>query len=218
MPDSISDLSDDALIEAATRSCTAISRTPDLYPGVTEVQIDDLRAYCQIFGTDLNDHLAAQAAARSTNKTKEVSRRFVEDQLRNLRDAAIAAGTAEASIAMLGIPAPSAVAPPNATVPAAKVAANEHLRHIIEWTDAASPDNKRKPRGAVGAEIWLKLDGLPPNDEKDCTFMALDAYTPYLAEHAETNAGKIAHYMLRWRMEDGSVSQWGESASSEIKG
>lgn len=68
----------------------------------------------------------------------------------------------------------------------------------------------------MGAEIWVKIDGSPPGDEKECTFLTLDAFTPYLAKYGPENAGKTAHYMLRWRMRDGAVSAWGETVSSTI--
>ena len=70
--------------------------------------------------------------------------------------------------------------------------------------------------GAMGVEIWCKLDGPPPTDEKDCTFLTLDAFTPYLATYPGGDGGKIAHYMLRWRLRDGATLAWGETVSATI--
>jgi len=95
---------------------------------------------------------------------------------------------------------------------------SERLRHTIDWTDAAALDNRRKPRGAMGAEIWVKIDGPPPGNEEDCRFLTLDAFTPYMKEYAPTESGKMAHYMIRFRMRDGSVSAWGETVSAIIAG
>src|SRR5690606_7685633 len=122
----------------------------------------------------------------------------IETAIRSVRNVAKAHGTKEAQMAELGIPSSNNAAPSNATVPAAAVNTSERLRHTISWTDAAALDNKRKPRGVIGAEIWVKLDGPPPIDEKECTFLTLDAFTPYLAEYAGSDAGKMAHYLLRW--------------------
>ena len=66
--------------------------------------------------------------------------------------------------------------------------------------------------------IPQKLDGPPPVDETQCTFLTLDSKTPYLAEYAGADAGKMAHYLLRWRMQDGSVSAFGETVSATITG
>jgi len=64
----------------------------------------------------------------------------------------------------------------------------------------------------------VKIDGPPPADEKDVVFLTLDAFTPYVAEYGGDRAGKTAHYMLRWRMRDGSVGAWGETVSATITG
>jgi hypothetical protein len=90
------------------------------------------------------------------------------------------------------------------------------LRHTINFTDAASPAIKRRPRGVIGCEIWVKIDGPPPGDEKDCTFLALDTATPYVAEYSPEQAGKTAHYLLRWQLRDGSRTAFGETVSATI--
>jgi hypothetical protein len=64
----------------------------------------------------------------------------------------------------------------------------------------------------------VKIDGPPPGDEKDCQFLALDRNTPYLMEYDASQAGKTAHYMLRWQLRDGSRSAWGETVSATITG
>jgi hypothetical protein len=170
------------------------------------------------FNADLTAHVAAQAAAKSATATKDASREAVEAAIRSIRNIAKAFGTKQGDMAGLGIPASNGAAPSNATVPAGAVDTSVRLRHTIEWTDAASLDNKRRPRGTMGAEIWLKLGGTAPIDEKECTFLTLDAATPYLSEYAGSDAGKMAHYLMRWRMRDGSVGGWGETVSATITG
>jgi len=70
----------------------------------------------------------------------------------------------------------------------------------------------------MGCEIWVKLDGPPPTDEKDCSFLTLDSAPPYLAEYDGAQAGKMAHYMMRWRMRDDSVGACGETVSATVTG
>ena len=216
--DSISNLSDAELIDVANQAFTAMDSALGNYPGVTQQQVDDLKSFKNLFTTDLTDHVSKQAAAKSATQAKEASRATVEAQLRILRNIAKAAGASAAAMAALGIPISSGTAPSNATFPAGSVNTSQRLRHTIEWTDASALDNKRKPRGVMGCEIWVKLDGAPPTDEKECTFLTLDAFTPYLAEYEGADAGKMAHYLIRWRMKDGSVSAWGETISATITG
>lgn len=170
------------------------------------------------FQTDLTAHTAAQAAAKSATATKDASRDVLEAALRKLRNVAKAKGTADDKMAALGIPVASAPAPAATTRPTATVNTSERLRHTIDWTDEASPDNRKKPRGTMGAEIWVKVDGAPPTDDSQCVFLTLDAFTPYLATFDGSQAGKMAHYMLRWRMRDGTTGAWSETVSATITG
>ena len=218
MADSISGLSDAELIDVATQANNVMNANLANYPGVTQQQVDDLKTAKDTFAASLTDHVAKQAAAKAATQVKEADRDQTEAMLRLLRNIAKANGTSEANMAALGIPSSSGAAPSNATVPAGSVNTSERLRHTLEWTDAASLDNRKKPRGVMGCEIWVKLDGPPPVDEKECTFLTLDAFTPYLAEYSGTDAGKMAHYLLRWRMRDGSVSAWAETISATITG
>lgn len=218
MPDSIAGLSDAALIDVSTQTHNAMLANLANYPGVTQQQVNDLKTFYQNFEADLTDQIAKLAASRASTQTKDASRSIDEGQLRLLRNVTKAAGASDAAMAETGMPTGSSKAPSNATVPAAKVNTSERLRHTIEWRDNATPDNKRKPRGAMGVEIWVKIGGPPPGSEKDCIFLTLDAFSPYLAEYDATEAGKTAHYMLRWHMRDGTNGAWGETVSATITG
>ncbi len=218
MADSISSLPDAELLSVLAQSITTVAVDPTIY-GFTAGNVAVFDSQKDTFDTDLTQHIASQATAKADTQTKEASRVICEEILRNIRRTSKAKGVSEAQMAALGIPAgPSQAAPSNATVPAASVNTSERLRHTLEWRDNATPDNKRKPRGVTGAEIWVKIDGPPPGNEKDCVFLTLDTQTPYLAEYDSTNAGKTAHYMLRWQLKDGTKLAWGETISATITG
>jgi hypothetical protein len=57
-----------------------------------------------------------------------------------------------------------------------------------------------------------------PGGEKDCRYLTIGTATPYIAEFGPADVGKTAHYMLRWRMRDGSISAWSETVSATITG
>lgn len=213
--DGIGSLSDSELIDVAQNIVTVMTADPELW-GSTPTVVTALNVLVSDFDVDLTAHVAAQAAAKAATATKESSRAGLEAAIRSIRNIAKATGTSEANMDALGIPTSSGAAPSTATVPAGAVNTSERLRHTISWTDAASLDNKRRPRGVMGCEIWLKLDGPPPTDEKECVFLTLDSKTFYLAEYGGSDGGKMAHYMLRWRMSDGSVGAWGETVSATI--
>jgi len=46
----------------------------------------------------------------------------------------------------------------------------------------------------------------------------LDSATPYLAEYPGAQAGKMAHYLLRWASTRGEKGPWSEVTSATIVG
>ena len=183
---------------------------------VTAAQVAPLTTARDNFDAALTEHADAQANAKMKTTGKNDTRAALEEIMRSLRNMAKAAGTTEAAMNNLGLPAGSSAAPTNATTPIASVDTSERLRHTISWSDVNANGNKKRPRGTMGAEIWVKVDGPAPGSEKDCTFLTLDSATPYVAEFDAADGGKTAHYMIRWRMQDGSVGAWGETISATV--
>lgn len=216
MAKSIHSLSDNELIDVANQMGAAMNASPASY-NTTAPEVAAFLTTVSTFQTNLTAQVSAIAASKAATVTKDTSRVSVENAMRSFRDAAKIIAT-DAQMSALGLPSSSDPAPSNATVPAASVNTSERLRHTISWTDAATLDNKKKPRGTMGAEIWVKIDGPPPGNEKDCVFLTLDAFTPYVSEYDPADAGKTAHYMLRWRLRDGSTSAFGETVSATITG
>ena len=90
------------------------------------------------------------------------------------------------------------------------------LRHIISFRDSATPDSEGKPGGVLGCEIWVKLDGDPPADETECTFLALDTASHYTVNYPGADGKKDAHYLLRWVSKGGEKGAWSEVVSATI--
>jgi len=64
----------------------------------------------------------------------------------------------------------------------------------------------------MGAEV--KIDGPPPTDEKECTFLTVDALLSHLRQG---RSWKMVHYMLCWRMRDASTGAGGETVNATIR-
>jgi hypothetical protein len=216
MPASIQHASDSELVQFAQQMLNAISADPSSF-GLTAGFVAELTAKMNTFKTDLAAQVAAQAAARAKTSAKNLSRDQLEDLMRTGRNVTKAAGTPESMIASLGLPAGSSKAPSTATVPIGSVDTSARFRHVIHWTDAAA-GNKRRPRGVLGCEIWVKVGDPEPGSEKDCRFLSVAASTPYIADFEAEDVGKKAHYILRWRMRDGSTSGLSETISATITG
>lgn len=214
MAKSLQDLSDSELIDVANQLVGAMTANPPVY-GTSAPKIAALDALRVTFDTDVTAQVAAAAASKAATATKEGSRRPLIDAMRSHRDTAKASGATEAQMAATALPFGGEKVPPTATVPVGSVDTRDRLRHTRRWVEASTPDNKRRPRGAIGAEIFVKIDGPPPTYEKQCTFLTLNSpparggvavfrrrgggSTPYVAEYDGADAGKMAHYMLRWR-------------------
>lgn len=217
MAASIQNSTDSELLQMAGQMLNAISADPAAF-GLTAAFVTELSAKVDQFKTDVQEQAAAQAKARSTTAAKNASRDDLEEYLRSGKNVTKAAGTPASMIASLGLPSSYSKGPMSATVPIGTVDTSLRLRHTINWRDAAANGNKRRPRGVLGCEIWVKVGDPMPGDEKDCRFLTVDAATPYLAELDPADVGKTAHYMLRWRMRDGSTSSWSETISATITG
>jgi hypothetical protein len=194
---------------------TAMTVAPPNY-GLTAAEVASLDSAISDFTTGLTEHTTAQANARAKTLAKEGLRTALENVIRELRDKAKANKTSDSLMADLGLPAGAAAAPPNATQPIGEVDTSERMRHTISFSDKAADGNKRRPRGAVGCEIWVKIGSPEPASEKDCTFLGLDTQTPYVVDYTAEDVNKTAYYMLRWQMRDGSKSSWGETISATI--
>lgn len=217
MAKSLQDLSDSELIDIAQQLSAVMADDPSSY-GTTAPQIADLNTLIATFDSSVQGQISALAASKAATATKEANRRPLIDAMRGHRDTAKASGATEAQMAATALPFGGEKVPPTATVPVGSIDTSQRLRHTISWVEATTPDNKRRPRGAMGAEIFVKIDGPPPADEKQCTFLTVDSATPYVAEYDGSEAGKMAHYMMRWRMRDGSSGAWAETVSATITG
>lgn len=107
------------------------------------------------------------------------------------------------------------------TRPVAVVDASQRLRHEIGFADEGTPTKKAKPAGVMGVEIRMAITAAgtgAPADPAAYTFVAMDTATPYVLDHAGADAGKTAHYILRWVNTRGEKGPWSETVAATIGG
>lgn len=210
-------LSDSAFRDLLDAVITIISANLAGYPPLVAGDMTAFGALRDTYKDDLLLHVQQQDAAKAQTITKDASRQACELELRRIRDLIKAHGVSEANLAALGLPTSESQVP-NATVPIGSVDTSERLRHTIHFADSAAPNLKRRPRGTIGCEIWRKVDGPPPGDETECSMLTLDTETPHVINYTQADAGKVAHYMLRWQLKGGGFSAWSETISATITG
>lgn len=218
MADTIDASSDSELVAFARQYHERISSAPADF-GLTAAQATDLQTKITAFDTSLAAHVAAQADAQSIRQTKDADRETLENALRSLTRIVKAAPATDAgAIEALGLGGETGERSTTATRPLGTVDTSQRLQHTINFADEAAPESRRRPRGTIGCEIFVKIGGAPPADDADCQFLTLDTRTPYVAAYDGAQAGQMAHYLLRWRLRDGATSAWSETVSATITG
>lgn len=190
--------------------------------GVTQEKFNEFSQFAALFQTDLEQQKNAATAAKATTQKKDESRIIIESPIRNLSQLIQKNKEIPDNMKIsLGLKVGSTAAPvtgPPASRPSVSVDTGQRLQHTLSWVDEATPTTRLKPRGVLGAEIWVKVDGDSPKSEMDCRFLALDTSTPYIAVFGGDNAGKTAYYMLRWVNSKGEKGAWSTIISATIVG
>lgn len=191
--------------------------------GLKEADLDGVTAARTAWLPAFAAHIAAQASAEGARQAKDQARAAVEGAVRPLvRVLQASAEVSDAERAQLGITVPDREPTPvgaPTTRPVATVDARQRLRHTVGFADEGTPTRKAKPAGVAGAEIWVSITnaGEPaPGDPEQYTFLALDTRTPYVAEFDAAEAGRTAHYILRWVSSRGERGPWSATASATI--
>ncbi|MBI4719445.1 MAG: hypothetical protein HY763_16745 [Planctomycetes bacterium] len=68
----------------------------------------------------------------------------------------------------------------------------------------------------MGAEIWVRIDGLLQVDPGELMLLVVDTRPSYLSECTRVGGGGIAQHTLRWTNTLGETGQWGETVSATI--
>jgi hypothetical protein len=91
-----------------------------------------------------------------------------------------------------------------------------HVHRVRFFMQGEASNSTRKPPGALGAKIYLKIDGAASTDLKEYQMIALDTKSPYEYPHDAANAGKTAHFVAAWTTKDEEDSPQSEVFSLVI--
>lgn len=175
-------------------------------------------------------HIAATAAAQAASRAKAAARREVERQARPVT-AFIQSfpATTDADRAAIGITvrdAQGTPAPTPTTRPRAIVRSGSRLTHTLRLSDEATPTRRARPKGVLGAEVWVKLvdAGAPANpplaaslgDPATFAFLTMATGPSVTAEYRAADGGRTAVYMLRWVNTRGEKGPWSEVTTATV--
>jgi hypothetical protein len=197
----------------ASEHLAALGLTAEDLAPVTAAQADWDPAYAA--------NNTIQITARSSTQLKNDRRAAYDEAIRELvRRIQASPLVTDDERRALGITVPgdhpTPVGPPSSR-PLAIVDPSDRFRHRIRYSDEGSTTSRARPAGIIGCEVWVKV-GAAPVDPSEMTFLALNRSSPYIAEYTGTDAGKMAHYMLRWVSNNGQKGPWSETESATITG
>lgn len=213
-PDSDPDLDD-----FQSHYTSKIASDPEVY-GHTPDDVARLKAAQATWVHAYAQHKKAQIEAVEGSQQKNLARDSLSTELRaSIRKVNALPTVNNALRAALDIPVHAegrgAVSAPT-TRPLGRIVDKGGLRQELHWVDETTPHLRRKPDGVHGCQLWLKIGDTPPVDDSTCRLASTDTATPYLYEFEPEDAGKTAHWLLRWVSTRGEVGPFGAVLSWKI--
>jgi hypothetical protein len=220
MSDKLTRLSDRELLAELRVYNDAVTAAPSNF-NLTAFDATALKADLDAFEALLDGWDAVNAQYESELEAKTAGRRQVLRRGRSQRTQTRAKiDISNELLAAAGIPPKKASKTPSpspSSVPFALIELGK-LRHTIKFRDKQTPATSKKPDGMLGAEIWLKIGGEPPVDNKECQYLATDTATPFQWTFESADVGKTAWYLLRWISKNGDKGDWSDAVGATING
>ncbi|APR76705.1 Hypothetical protein A7982_02052 [Minicystis rosea] len=219
MSDDFIPANDDEFNKAQTKLVDAVTADPARF-GVTAQDVTALQAAQAAWTAAYPAHIKAQQQAQTATRAKEIARENLEAIVRSTaRKINGTHGMDNATRAEAGLPQRSggrAVIGAPATRPLGRIEIKPNRTMVIHFVDESTPQRLAKPQGVHGCQIWQFIGDAPPADASGWAFIALDTRTPYADEHEAEDAGKLAHYRLRWQNTKGEPGPWSDVITARI--
>ena len=194
--------------------------------GLAAGDIAPITAARSVFETASAASIAARQGAESARQAKDTARKEYRWAIRLLvRRLQASASVDDGERAALGITIRDTIRTVRRSAaglsrPTVRVDTGQRLCHKIDFADESTPTRRAKPDGVLGCEIWVKVlpQGVAAPGAGEFAFVALDTASPYLVQYEGADAGKTAHYMLRWMTTGGAKGPWSQAVSATITG
>lgn len=99
--------------------------------------------------------------------------------------------------------------------PQSKLTHKNNLEHRFNFYNPAT-GKAGKPEGVHAVEVWRKIEGDAPTDEKELLYVGYSTRNPYIVVYTLADAGKKIHYMLRYVNSKGEPGPWSGVISSIV--
>ncbi len=187
--------------------------------GVPTTDATALASAVTAFGGAIASHTTAVANAKSVRETKQTDRQSLVSQARLIArriQANPAVTNTQKDAAGITVPATTRTpAPAPTTVPAATLDTNAGLRQVLRLVDSGT-DKRRKPRGAIGAEVYMAIASAPPAGVDQLSLRDVNSSTKVIQEFNSADTGKTAFYAFRWVNTRGDKGPWSDITAATI--
>lgn len=165
----------------------------------------------------------SRARAESATRTKDTAREGMERALRPLvKQIQSLLEVTNGDRANLGITVRAMGGGPvmaPTTSPRVQVVGGGRLTHELRVGDESTPTSKAKPKGVLGAEIWLAIVGQDepmPTDLNAYKYQSLTTRGSVRTTFPSADKGKLAVYMLRWVSTRGDHGPWSDPTPATV--
>jgi len=190
--------------------------------GLTPEEITELANVLTQWQTLYDTQMAQQASLQQTRQSAKAVRKTLEASLRSVAQRfQNHPKVTDADRVDFGLRVPD----PNRTssgvpqtAPMMRADLSHSFEHIIHIADEQYPLRRGKPKGVMACEIWVKLGGPSSKDPNEFTLLTTAPSSPYIAKYNVSDAGQMAHYLLRWVTNQQEYGPWSQVYSFTIPG
>lgn len=191
--------------------------------GLDEGDLKPLKEALSAWNAAYPKHIAARNAAEAARQSKDAAKRELERQIRPI-SAFVQSypKTTDADRATIGISVRDTGGPPTpapTSRPLLLIDAGSRLTHRLRLVDESTPTRSARPRGTLGAEVYLALvpaRETPPADPSVYKFIRTvtrgGAEVAFPAEQGGLNAA----YLVRWVSATGEPGPWSETVTATV--
>lgn len=211
---------DDGLNTFAAGILAAVTGAETDYGFTEETLTTEIQILKTDFTTKLATHNATKTSARTASADKTDARSLLVKKLREkIQQMQVNPNVSDAMIAALGLTPrdriPSRIAAPLST-PVLRVDFSQRGQHTIRATDSAILNSKRKPSGAAGFALYLKVGGTQPADKSTMEYIGNVTAASHTLNFEESQYGQTAYYVAAWVTAKGEQGATGDFTSATI--
>ena len=195
-----------------------LTKKPEAYH-VSQSEIDELTAEYDQFDEQYKEAIAARDAAQAAMQARDDQRQELEARIRSTArriqadDRVTDANRREAGLPVHKTSRKPVPAPTSA--PMGNVILSNRLEQVLYFSD--SENKRRRPAGAIGVEVYMCVgDAVAPVNPSNYKFVEVCSRSPRKFDFNESDANRVAHYLLRWVNHKGEVGPWSAPISGTI--